>query len=430
VMTESTSVDDMKAAADAPSVSLSPWATCCAYLMLLLATTPDAMFPPVLKVLLVERYEVGVGSAFWFMAVNMVGVLAVLPVLPWLRRVMSPGRLIALAAVINGVCYWLMSLPLGLEWTLCVRAFEGAPDMVVLASLLALVGRSGDEDRRGFRFGLAGTVMMLGLVIGLLSGGIFGERFPSGVFVVGAIECGVLAMIAVAIRHRLPQRGVQVGHPVDVHRLHRRYPIWPAMLMYFCDRGLGGALTIAGAVYVTFELGMSSSMAGRLPAITLFLMVIFNGPVGWLADRVGLLRVRVVAFPLYGLAFLGLSLGDSLGLGWLYLMFILMGCAGAGLIPTSLALGARAGGGATDMGLLQTSGQFGYFIAIVASGLWVAGMPGPISNDSGVRSDLDWSLLFIVFGLAYIGLNMVAILGVVWRKIHPRTHVVTCSEPT
>ena len=68
--------------------------------------------------------------------------------------------------------------------------------------------------------------------------------------------------------------------------------------------------------------------------------------------------------------------------------------------------------------------------AIVASGLWVAGMPGPISSDGGVRSDLDWSLLFIVFGLAYIALNVVAILGVVWRKIRPSAHAVTCSEPT
>ena len=113
-----------------------------------------------------------------------------------LRRCLSPAVLIATGAVLNGLCYWLMSLPLGLGWTLAVRSVEGAPDMVVLAGVLALIARSGAQEQRGFRFGLAGTVMLLGLAMGIISGGIFGERFPSGVFVVGAIECAVLAIVA------------------------------------------------------------------------------------------------------------------------------------------------------------------------------------------------------------------------------------------
>ena len=121
------------------------WVVVCIYIMLLLGTMPDAMFPPVLNVLLLERYDVGVSSAFWFMSVNMAGVLAVLPFLPVLRRTMSPALLIATGAVLNGLCYWLMSLPLGVGWTLAVRAVEGAPDMVVLAGILALIARSGQR---------------------------------------------------------------------------------------------------------------------------------------------------------------------------------------------------------------------------------------------------------------------------------------------
>ena len=464
------------------------WAMCCVYVMLLLGTMPDAMFPPVLNALLLERYDVGVSSAFWFMSVNMAGVLAVLPFLPMLRRRLSPAVLIATGAVLNGLCYWLMSLPLGLGWTLAVRSIEGAPDMVVLAGVLALIARSGAEEQRGFRFGLAGTVMLLGLAMGIISGGIFGERFPSGVFVVGAIECAVLAIVAISLRSVLPERGVEIVKTDERTRLRRRYPVWPAMLMLFADRGIAGALTVGGAVFLTYQLGLSTSTAGILPAIPLLLMAMFNGPAGWLADRIGLLKVRIVACVFYGMSFLGLAVGDELGLLWLYAMFAVMGLAGAGLIPTSFALGSRAGGGTADMGLLQSAGQLGYFAAIVISGLVLTGRPGESGLDdvigaeqvgdqgrggytieivtedlpvdgslsspdeigvSGQATDvlvvdlfgpegggLDgfdervvWTLLFVGFGALYLLINCVALIGVRWRKMSEDGPQATCSEP-
>jgi MFS family permease len=396
---------------------MSPWVVCSVYVMLLLGTMPDAMFPPVLNVLLLERYDVGVSSAFWFMSVNMAGVLAVLPFLPMLRRSMSPAVLIATGAALNGLCYWLMSLPLGLGWTLAVRAIEGAPDMVVLAGVLALIARSSGVEQRGFRFGLAGTVMLLGLAAGIISGGIFGERFPSGVFVVGAIECAVLAVIAVCLRTVLPAQGVQVGQAEDRARLRRRYPVWPAMLMLFADRGIAGALTVGGAVFLTYQLGLSTSTAGMLPAIPLLLMAVFNGPAGWLADRIGLVRVRVLACVVYGSSFVALAVGDDFGVWWLYAMFAVMGLAGAGLIPTSFALGSRAGGGTADMGLLQTAGQLGYFAAIVISGLVLTGIPGEAGLKDVVDERVVWSLLFAGFGTLYLLLNAVAVTALLWRRI-------------
>ncbi|MBM44070.1 MAG: hypothetical protein CMJ36_03525 [Phycisphaerae bacterium] len=430
-LNESTPVEDLNEVADSSAMSLSPVISCGAYLMLLLATMPDAMFPPVLKALFVDHYEVGLEAAFWFMTVNMIGVLGVLPLLPWMRRRMSPGILIATAALLNGACYWLMSMPLGLGWTLAVRAFEGAPDMVVLAGILSVVSRSGRVEQRGFRFGLAGTVMMLGLVIGLVSGGLYGETFPSGVFLIGAFECGVLAVVACLLLGKLPPRGAHVDHPDEGRRLRRRYPVWPAMLMSFCDRGLGGALTVAGAIYLTYSLNMSTAMAGLLPSITLLMMAVFNGPVGWIADRVGLLRVRIVAFSLYGLAFLGLSAGEGLGASWLTLMFVIMGLGGAGLIPTTFALGARSGGGATDMGLLQGSGQFGYVSAIVLSGIWVTGFPGGEPQDIPGVVEIQWVSLFVGLSMVYLLLNVLAVLGILipgWKKVSGRA--VTCNAPT
>ena len=413
-----------------PAVPMRTWVVVCIYIMLLLGTMPDAMFPPVLNVLLLERYDVGVSSAFWFMSVNMAGVLAVLPFLPVLRRTMSPALLIATGAVLNGLCYWLMSLPLGVGWTLAVRAVEGAPDMVVLAGILALIARSGGSEQRGFRFGLAGTVMLLGLAAGIISGGIFGEQFPSGVFVVGAIECALLAVMAIGVRSALPSKGVSVGHADERARLRRRYSVWPAMMMLFADRGIAGALTVGGAVFLTYQLGLSTSVAGMLPAIPLLLMAVFNGPVGWLADRLGLVRIRVVACIVYGVSFVALAAGNDFGLWWLYVMFAVMGLAGAGLIPTSFALGARAGGGTADMGLLQTAGQLGYFAAIVISGLVLTGRPGESGLDDVIDERVVWTLLFVGFGVLYLLLNGIAIVGLLWRRRASGGSPATCSEPT
>ena len=150
-----------------PAVPMRTWAVVCIYIMLLLGTMPDAMFPPVLNVPCWMQYDVGVSSCILVhVGQHGRGALAVLPFLPVLGRTMSPALLIATGAVLNGLCYWLMSLPLGVGWTLAVRAVEGAPDMVVLAGILALIARSGGSEQRGFRFGLAGTVMLLGLAAG------------------------------------------------------------------------------------------------------------------------------------------------------------------------------------------------------------------------------------------------------------------------
>ncbi|MDG1898354.1 MAG: hypothetical protein P8I74_00660, partial [Phycisphaerales bacterium] len=140
--------------------------------MLLLAALPDAMFAPALNTILVDRYGVPIENGFWFMSVNLAGMLLVLPLLPWLRRTMAPAMLIALAGITNGVLYGLMALPIGLPATLVLRGLEGAPDLVSLAVVLSLLGQAGQSRTgSGLRFGLAGTTMMFALFVGLIIGG-------------------------------------------------------------------------------------------------------------------------------------------------------------------------------------------------------------------------------------------------------------------
>lgn len=383
-------------------------------LLLLLAALPDAMFAPVLKTILVDRYDVGLEQAFWFMSVNLAGILLVVPLLPALRRAVPPVRLIVLAAVANGVLYALMALPLGLVPTLCLRALEGGPDLLVLAGVLSMIGREDGAigaGHRGLRFGLAGSILMIALVCGLLVGGFLSRHGAGVVFGVAAIECLLLAVVAFAFRRVLP-----VATPVERSAGGTgRYPIWPAMLMGFADRGLAGALTLAGSLYMVTSLGYTERLAGSLLAMNLFLLAICSGLLGIMADQFGVLRVRVVSAAVYGLCFIGLSLSAAMPMGWLVAMLCLMGVAGGGLVPTSYAIAYRHGSGSVDMGLLQAAGQWGYFAAIAIGGLVVGTHADELSPVVESMSAASWSLLLVVYGLVYLGLNAVAVLGVLRR---------------
>lgn len=385
--------------------------------MLLLAALPDAMFAPALNTILVDRYEVAIEHGFWFMSINLVGMLLVLPLLPRLRRAVSPAMLIAVAGLANGVLYGLMSLPIGLPATLVLRALEGAPDLVSLAVVLTLLGGSGQSDSgSGLRFGLAGTTMMLALFVGLIVGGFAsggGEdaAAPLRVFMIATVECVLLAVVAFAARHRLPGSGDVLKASERVKR-DRKYPVWPAMVFMFSDRGLAGVLSVAGALYMETQLELSPRLTSSLLAMTVLLLAICNGPLGFLADNFGLLRIRAMAVAGYGLCFMGIALSTIMPMGWLVAMMGVMGLAGAGLIPTAFTLGSRHGSGATDMGLLQTAGQWGYFAAIAICGWLVSGKENVEAMEGST-----WNLIFVLFGLAYLVLNAIAMLGIVWRRI-------------
>ena len=61
------------------------------------------------------------------------------------------------------------------------------------------------------------------------------------------------------------------------------------------------------------------------------------------------------------------------------------------------------------MGLLQASGQWGYFAAMALGGLVVGSQTGEAAESMSAAS---WSMLLVVYALVYLALNLVAVLGV------------------
>ena len=356
-----------------------------------------------------DRYGIGTSGASWFMAVNLAGMLLVLPVLSILRRSLSPAVLLASAAAVNGLLYSLMSLPLGYTWVLVLRGLEGGPDLVSLAVVLSVMGRSSGAGSRGLGFGIAGTVMIGSLVIGLIIGGILADRSPVSIFLLGGAIAFVLAAFATCFRNSLPGPGLGTTDAA-VDTQVRRYPIWPVTLMSFTDRGLAGGLTVAGTLWMTVGLELPAKLAAGLLAMVLLLMALLNAPMGHIADQYGLLRIRVLSAGLYGLCFMAIALSGYFPMGYLVIVLCFLGVAGAGLMPTSYALAARCGRGASDMGLVQGAGQLGFFAAIVGCAL-VFDVTEDQSNGSPVP-------VFLAYGAIYLVLNAVSILGVAWRKLN------------
>ena len=93
---------------------------------------PDTMAAPVLKELFVDRYGASVKEAQVFMAINLLGAVAAVPLLVWWRRRTEPVRMLVVASLVDAVLLGLLSAPIGLWPSLAVRAAEGVTDVVSL----------------------------------------------------------------------------------------------------------------------------------------------------------------------------------------------------------------------------------------------------------------------------------------------------------
>ena len=162
--------------------------------MLFVSALPDAMVVPVLKQLLVDRYGVSVGAAHAFMCVNLVGALAAIALVGFIRRKCNLANTILIAAILNAALLGIMAYPIGFVPTLFLRCAEGAVDLIVYAVIFTFIARTGPSNKRGQQMGAAATAMMLGIASGLAFGGIIGKDTAVMCLIAGAIAiCQVRA---------------------------------------------------------------------------------------------------------------------------------------------------------------------------------------------------------------------------------------------
>ena len=288
-------------------------------ILLFLSAMPDTMAAPVLKELFVDRYGVSARQAQVFMAFNLVGALLAIPALVWARRRMGAVAILVAASLLDAALLVVLAAPIGFVPSLVVRGIEGVTDVVVFAALFDLVRRqSGAHAARGL--GYASTPLLLGLGGGAVVGGIAAAQrsgadpassgdVAMAVFGVSALA-GVLVAFGAFVARRVltdvearepeasPEAASGESHAGAVpHGTldDRPRPFAWSCAMAFVDRATGGLITGTLPIVLAGFLGYTSGQRGWLIGLPLLLMAVGTGPAGALCDRVGSLRVRLVA---------------------------------------------------------------------------------------------------------------------------------------
>ncbi len=360
--------DDLKplTARDARITRLSILAACG---LLFLSALPDAMVVPILRQLLVERYGVSVGAAHAFMSVNLIGALAGIGLVVFIRRRCNLVNSIVIAALANASLLAMMAVPIGFVPTLVLRCVEGAADLTVYAVLFAFIAQAGSPSTRGRRMGAAATAMMLGIASGLGVGGIIGGQTAVLCLWAGALACVIVAAAAgLTLR---PNRGHGTG-------LSSRYttaeggvdsrPIWRPLAMMFSDRFVAALLATTVPLYLASVTDFSPAAIGGLVGLAMLMTALGTWPAGRLADRVGSLRLRLIAGCIYapGVALIPLAVSGNLAIT--IIDFVLIGLAGAALFASSLVAVCDSGRGAVGMGAYHAVGNAGFLIGPLAAG--------------------------------------------------------------
>ena len=332
-----------------------------------------------------DRYGASAGLAQMFNGINLFGAFAALPLLWLVRRRDYSMEMVFWGSIADALLLGAMACPLGLEWTLVVRALEGVTDVIVFAALFDLVRRA-SKDHVATGMGIASTPLLLGLGLGAMFGGVVVRQSQGGssaLWLFG-LSAGLSLLVALIIlltrstmrRSALAHRRVDTSEPVErVAELSDQDPIWPSLAMTFSDRATGGLITGTLPIALAQVLGYSPLARGLLVGLPLLLMALGTGPAGWLCDRFGSLRVRVIAGVAYAAGFALLSsVGDQpLPLG---AVMLVIGLSASALFSSSMALVVRSGSATMALGAFRGAGDLGFLSGTALSVLLLASLGG------------------------------------------------------
>lgn len=383
---------DCQIASPCPSNRLYFFAACA---MLFVSALPDAMVVPVLKQLLVDRYGVSVGAAHAFMCVNLVGALAAIALVGFIRRKCNLANTILIAAILNAALLGIMAYPIGFIPTLFLRCAEGAVDLIVYAVIFTFIARTGPSNKRGQRMGAAATAMMLGIASGLAVGGIIGKDTAVMCLIAGAIACLVVACAApIAISKSTDHK--DKTEPENILSRSGLLNLWRPLAMMFSDRFVASLLVITIPLYLGSISNMSPSTIGGLVGIAMLMTAIGTWPAGRLADRFGSKRLRLICGLIYAPAVALIPYANSINLTVTLLDFLLIGIAGAGLFASSLLVIANTQRGPGAMGAYHAAGNLGFLLGPITAGVILSTFS---ESEIGVSPYL---LIFIGFALLHV----------------------------
>jgi MFS family permease len=362
-----------------------------------IAAIPDAMVVPVLHDLTVERFGVSEGAAHAFMAVNFVGAVLVVGLLAFLNRSISTSVLLMIAAVSS--CGLMAAMATVDSWwgLLGLRCLEGGADIILLSIPFRMIASCGTTKHYGMRMGVSFSVMFLSLAFGVGIGSVIGKVDAANVLWAASLTSGILLLIVAILRDTVDNTS-KSPRPKD-----GACPListeWIGASFLALDRGLSALVSVTLPILITSGFNVSLKTLGIALAGMFVVLALFSVPAGWIADRIGGIRVRVIASILCGVGLAGLGL-----MRWLPPVVILSPClllygaGAAGLMPSAFSASVRREASTLVFSTLQAAGQGGYALGIVAGLLLVTFLALP--------PETLLTSLFPIAGVLFIAANL------------------------
>jgi MFS family permease len=282
-----------------------------------------------------------------------------------------------------------------------LRAVNGVAAAMSLIPLETYVNRNSDDARRALNFGMYAFCVALGMALGYLFAIPMEETFPTLAFVIGgagALAAGVVVLVWRPVVGTAAEES-QVRTPLHLCRNFLAFGSgWSQGFMEGC-------LVAMLPIYLVKAVGLSRDTVGCLMGGLMMGVILAQGPLAWLADRLG--RTMVLA-SCNVTALIGVCcLSWPGGLPWLaFWLFVVGACSGA-FYPLGLALlGER-----TPPEGMSRAGS--WFLAINSLG----SMTGPVV--AGYVN--DWfgrKSLFVTGCAALSAVLAIWVLLSVWRRPH------------
>ncbi len=376
------------------------------------------MAAPVVKELFIDRYGASQQAAQMFNGVNLLGGFVAIPLLWIARRKDRSVSLVMWGSIADALLLAAMACPLGLGWTLVIRALEGVTDVIVFAALFDLVRQSA-KGRIATGLGIASTPLLLGLGVGAMLGGIAVRQGDGGhesiwLFGGSAFLSLVVALLVPCVGATLaqdPSRRLASDAPAAgfEQSSRRSDPLWPALAMTFSDRASGGLITGTLPIALAQVLHYSAIERGMLVGLPLVLMALGTGPTGWLCDRVGSLRIRVIAGISYAISFAFLAFvgANPIQLGC---VMIVVGLSASALFSSSLTLVTRCGSPTMSLGAFRGAGDLGFLSGTVLSLFLITTIGGSEPSYS------DYATVLLVFAGFHAATTFTTSVALHWAR--------------
>jgi MFS family permease len=368
-------------------------------LLALLTLVPVTLPVPVLREMVHDRFAVSELATSTFMSINMVGAILAAPVAGAISDRFGRRRsLVVGALLVDALCFWALTLPVGFPVFMVVRLFEGCAHIFALSLVLAHASALAKEGQQGRVMGLVGAGLLLGVALGAPLGGALGRQGPIVVLRTGTGLLLLTAVLAAAVMGGSPRA---TAHPRpglrEIVATLRARPLVAVPLVYaFVDRFTVGFFTTTFSLYLKRIHDVSPAQVGMLLGLFMLPFALLSYPFGRLSERASPVRMLAGGSLAYGVVTMTLGAWPVSGLPVLMLG---LGILAAVMFVPSLLLvvgSADPRARATVLGAFNAAGALGFIVGPLVAG----------AVSQHVAASHGWStgyaVAFVVAGLSEV----------------------------